>query len=128
RVREVVIAEWCIAPKGRHNLAQGVSPGKAPRSTGEAPKGRHNASVSPLRGLMIGHVRDPGLTPWAKLCRPFGAKPAFAHHSTVSYQRISTPTLPPWAQNSVSLPGKDGRGAPTSGPGGNWLVLIVRSI
>jgi len=38
-----------------------------------APKGRHN--VSPLRGLKFNaRAVDPGLTPWAKLCRPFGAK------------------------------------------------------
>src|SRR5256885_287928 len=43
----------------------------------QAPKGRHRfllkTCVAPS-GLGLTLVMNPGLTPWAKLCRPFGAK------------------------------------------------------
>ena len=65
------------APKGRQTIAQGVSPGlKAGNST--APKGRQIGArsplgLSPLRGSPSCSSANPRLTPWATLCRPFGA-------------------------------------------------------
>ena len=55
------------APKGRNNVAQGVSPGKRPLI-------RPSGHPLPLgeRGGVRGIHSNPGLTPWAALFRPFG--------------------------------------------------------
>src|SRR5579862_2037793 len=60
-----------LAPKGRHNTAQGRKPWGIPRDRQPALKGRNQrrADVA-LSGLGSGLARFPGLTPWALRCRP----------------------------------------------------------
>src|SRR5947209_3060933 len=64
------------SPKGAAQLSPGREPWVNVPKTTRALKGRHNhrPTVSPLQGFMILGTEHPGLTPWAKLCRPVGAK------------------------------------------------------
>ncbi len=59
--------------KGRHIVAQGVSPGFGIEIRPEPCKGgtkNLNTSVAPV-GLKKNSPVNPGLTPWATICRPF---------------------------------------------------------
>ena len=67
----------CIAPEGRKKIAQGVSPGNTGRRRFPAPAGAKANSrwiLSPLRGSFRFTNANPRLTPWATLCRPYGAR------------------------------------------------------
>src|SRR4051794_30233534 len=62
-----------LAPKGRHNLAQGASPGY-PLPISFQPQRGDTCLLCRLFGAqdIFGNAH-PGLAPWAKLCRRFGA-------------------------------------------------------
>jgi hypothetical protein len=77
------------APKGREILAQGFNPGLVDRMRRALKVAPEEASLGHRYANSIGchksgasfraHVfftSNPGLKPWAKLCRPFGAETA----------------------------------------------------
>ncbi len=76
-------APSAAAPEGRHNLAQGVSPGYASRSDGRSPNGA--ALCRPAGAPWLFASGHPGLAPWAKLYRPFGAKTGGEFHNEAEY-------------------------------------------
>jgi hypothetical protein len=70
-----------LAPEGRQVGAHGVSRGSLTHTFAKPRRGDTVAActenVSPLRGLvLLWAAVDPGLTPWATVCRPSGAEPA----------------------------------------------------
>jgi hypothetical protein len=70
-----------LAPKGRHTLAQGVSPGSQTETHIQPGRGDTVSCFAPSGLASSFGLGNPGLTPWAKMCRPFGAN-ANVHPST----------------------------------------------
>src|SRR6266487_4346448 len=63
-----------LAAERRHNVAQGVSPGKVSFSTHPAPAGAGTPELCrPSRALKCRRAGFPELTPWATVLRRFAA-------------------------------------------------------
>src|SRR5437762_3599217 len=72
----LVASEWVVvfSPEGAAQLSPGRKPWVSALIKNSAPKGRHTDCVAPSGLFCFGRRGHPGLTPWARLCRHFGAK------------------------------------------------------
>jgi hypothetical protein len=74
---------FLLAPEGRKNIAQGVSPGRQSQNRIPAPEGRKNLQTAPFYrpsgalGEAYASVPFPRLAPWARSLRPSGAEDDF---------------------------------------------------
>src|SRR4051812_39951497 len=93
-----------MSPEGAADVSPGRKPWVRCERVVQAPKGRQTerrpaSHLSPFQGLGIARHCDPGLAPWAEVCRPFRARAVaprkqFSNLGFIMFGRSRTTTLP----------------------------------